>query len=119
MDELLFTNIDVTSTVLAFLLINIAANQDFQSSLREEIATKQSQPSYRLNDYVLEKDTLLHYAAMESVRMSPALCKPSTRKVVFSFAATQFCSTNKQPATGKKGFLCRRRQQPRNSLEAI
>ncbi|PLB38073.1 cytochrome P450 [Aspergillus candidus] len=73
MDELLFTNIDVTSTVIAFLLINIAANQSFQSSLREEIAAKQSQPSYNLSDYVLEKDTLLHYAAMESVRMSPAL----------------------------------------------
>ncbi|GAB1196915.1 hypothetical protein APSETT444_006195 [Aspergillus pseudonomiae] len=74
MDELLFTNIDVTSTVLAFLLINIAANQSFQSSLREEITAKQSQPSYNLGEYVLEKDTLLHYAAMESVRMSPALC---------------------------------------------
>ncbi|KAE8408054.1 cytochrome P450 [Aspergillus pseudonomiae] len=72
MDELLFTNIDVTSTV-AFLLINIAANQSFQSSLREEITAKQSQPSYNLGEYVLEKDTLLHYAAMESVRMSPAL----------------------------------------------
>ncbi|KGQ04425.1 25-hydroxyvitamin D-1 alpha hydroxylase [Beauveria bassiana D1-5] len=87
MDELLFTNIDVTSTVLAFLLINIAANQTFQSLLRDEIAAKQSQPSYNLSDYVLEKNSLLHYAAMESVRMSPALWfslpeKTAAKKVI-------------------------------------
>lgn len=87
MDELLFTNIDVTSTVLAFLLINIAANQTFQSLLRDEIAAKQSQPSYNLSDYVLEKNSLLHYAAMESVRMSPALCKSKVPLICYSCQA--------------------------------
>lgn len=100
MDELLFTNIDVTSTVLAFLLINIAANQSFQSSVREEIAAKQSQPSYNLRDYVLEKESLLHYAAMESVRMSPALCKWNAPEV--GLTRRQCVSTNKPPGT--KGF---------------
>ncbi|KAJ5555318.1 Cytochrome P450 [Penicillium sp. DV-2018c] len=90
MDELLFTDIDVTSTVIAFLLINISANQSFQSSLREEIAAKQSQPFYNLRDYVMERETLLHYAAMESVRMSPALWfslpeKTATEKVIWGY----------------------------------
>ncbi|GKZ36801.1 hypothetical protein AbraIFM66950_008033 [Aspergillus brasiliensis] len=98
MDELLFTNIDVTSTVIAFLLINIAANPSFQSSLREEIAAKQSQSSYKLSDYVLEKDTLLHYAAMESVRMSPALWfslpeKTATEKTIGGYRIPAQTST--------------------------
>lgn len=114
MDELLFTNIDVTSTVIAFLLINIAANQSFQSSLREEIAAKQSQPSYNLSDYVLEKDTLLHYAAMESVRMSPALCKSKPPKC----CKLSYLPLTNQPR-GHKGFPCPKRQQPKRSLEAI
>jgi cytochrome P450 monooxygenase len=75
MYELLYTNIDVTSTVTSFLLLNISANQSFQSKLREEIQARQNEPSYKLMDYVEKKDTLLHYAVMESLRMSPALCK--------------------------------------------
>lgn len=73
MDELLFTNIDVTSTVTASLLINISENQSFQAALREEIAATQSQESYNIKDYIAKKDTLLHYAVMESIRMCPAL----------------------------------------------
>lgn len=75
MDELLFTNIDVTSTVTASLLINISKNQPFQAELREEIAAMQSQESYNIKDYIAKKDALLHYAVMESIRMCPALCK--------------------------------------------
>ena len=75
MDELLFTNIDVTSTVTASLLINISENQPFQAALREEIAAMQSQESYNIKDYIAKKDALLHYAVLESIRLCPALCK--------------------------------------------
>lgn len=75
MDELLFTNIDVTSTVTASLLINISENQPFQAALRKEIATMQSQEVYNIKDYIAKKDALLHYAVMESIRMCPASCK--------------------------------------------
>ncbi|KAL5357896.1 cytochrome P450 [Aspergillus floccosus] len=73
MYELLYTNIDVTSTVTAFLLLNISANQSFQSKLREEIKVRQNDPAHKLFHYIEQKDTLLHYAVMESLRMSPAL----------------------------------------------
>ncbi|KAG2412227.1 hypothetical protein HFD88_009784 [Aspergillus terreus] len=87
MYELLYTNIDVTSTVTSFLLLNISANQSFQSKLREEIQARQNEPSYKLMDYVEKKDTLLHYAVMESLRMSPALWfslpeKTATDKII-------------------------------------
>ncbi|EKG19768.1 Cytochrome P450 [Macrophomina phaseolina MS6] len=73
MDELLFTNIDVTSAVIAFLLLNTAKNPSFQSALRAEIALQKAQNPGNRKDYLLKQDTLLHFAAMESVRMSPAL----------------------------------------------
>ena len=77
MDELLFANIDVTSTVTATLLMNISTNQAFQVALRDEIMRMQSQPSYNIGDYIVKKDSLLHYAFLESIRMSPALCESS------------------------------------------
>ncbi|KAK8143562.1 hypothetical protein G3M48_007056 [Beauveria asiatica] len=72
-DELLFTNIDVTSTAVACLLLNIAENPDFQESLRQEMAQMKSDPSYDVQQYIAKRDVLLHYAILESLRMRPVL----------------------------------------------
>ncbi|KAM3429057.1 hypothetical protein MY4824_008480 [Beauveria thailandica] len=72
-DELLFTNIDVTSTAVACLLLNIAENPDFQESLRREMAQMKSEPSYHVQQYIAKRDVLLHYAILESLRMRPVL----------------------------------------------
>ncbi|ORX94548.1 cytochrome P450 [Clohesyomyces aquaticus] len=67
-DEILFANIDVTSSVLAFLLINLARNSRAQTELRQEIGRHGSDPEA----YVEKTDTLLEYACMESIRLCPA-----------------------------------------------
>lgn len=75
MDELLFTNIDVTSTAVASLLLNIAENPSFQEALRQEIAKMKSDESYNVQQYIAKRDVLLHFAVLESFRMRPVLCK--------------------------------------------
>lgn len=75
MDELLFTNIDVTSTAVASLLLNIAENPSFQESLRQEIAHMRSDESCDVQQYIAKRDVLLHFAVLESFRMRPVLCK--------------------------------------------
>ncbi|KAM3467810.1 hypothetical protein MY5147_008568 [Beauveria neobassiana] len=72
-DELLFTNIDVTSTAVACLLLNVAENPGFQESLRQEMAQMKSDPSYNVQQYIAKRDVLLHYAILESLRMRPVL----------------------------------------------
>ncbi|KAM0666013.1 hypothetical protein ACQRIU_005357 [Beauveria bassiana] len=72
-DELLFTNIDVTSTAVACLLLNVAENPSFQESLRQEMAQMKSDPSYDVQQYIAKRDVLLHYAILESLRMRPVL----------------------------------------------
>ncbi|EJP66212.1 Cytochrome P450 CYP5293A1 [Beauveria bassiana ARSEF 2860] len=72
-DELLFTNIDVTSTAVACLLLNVAENPGFQESLRQEMAQMKSDPSYDVQQYIAKRDVLLHYAILESLRMRPVL----------------------------------------------
>lgn len=108
MDELLFTNIDVTSTVTASLLINISENQSFQAALREEIAATQSQESYNIKDYIAKKDTLLHYAVMESIRMCPALCK---YRYLCVFIGKTMVVNNKPNRLKQQGSLYLKRQQ--------
>ncbi len=77
-DEILFTNIDVTSAVLAFVLINLATTRSFQDKLRAEITRETRTEGGNLGEYLAKSDTLLNYASMESVRMSPAACKHSS-----------------------------------------
>ncbi|KAJ4159562.1 uncharacterized protein LMH87_008460 [Akanthomyces muscarius] len=72
-DELLFTNIDVTSTAVASLLLNIAENPRFQETLRQEIVEMKSDPAYDVQQYIAKRDALLHYAVLESLRMRPVL----------------------------------------------
>ncbi|KAK0618757.1 Cytochrome P450 monooxygenase lepD [Lasiodiplodia hormozganensis] len=67
-DEILFANIDVTSSVLAFLLINLARNCAAQTQLRAEILANAADP----DAYVQKTDTLLERTCMESIRLCPA-----------------------------------------------
>ena len=70
-DEILFANIDVTSSVLAFLLINLARNTSAQRDLRAEILANATNSEA----YVQKTDTLLEHTCMESIRLCPAACK--------------------------------------------
>lgn len=74
MDEILFTNVDVSAKVLATIFTNLA-NDDgsIQSALRAEIKSKRTQ----LGDakYLANTNTLLHRIIMEGMRLSPAFCK--------------------------------------------
>ena len=72
---MLFTNIDITGSVLAFILINIASNMPFQEALRAEIKARKIQASYHVGDYIAEQNSLLHCVILESLRISPALRK--------------------------------------------
>ncbi|GME64802.1 cytochrome P450 CYP5293A1 [Neofusicoccum parvum] len=67
-DEILFANIDVTSSVLAFLLINLARNVAAQTDLRAEILEHTADSEA----YIQKTDTLLEYTCMESIRLCPA-----------------------------------------------
>ncbi|MCJ1381495.1 hypothetical protein MMC17_004606 [Xylographa soralifera] len=69
-DEILFTNVDVTSTVLAFLLINLAATAPIQDQLRTEIQSWRSSESFE--GYLAKSGTLLEHTCIESTRLCPA-----------------------------------------------
>lgn len=71
LDEILFTNIDVTSTIFACVLINLARDREFQSSLREEILSLSHSPDV----YVTNDETLLHFAYLEALRVNPFACE--------------------------------------------
>lgn len=76
-DEILFTNVDVTSTVLGFLLINLATNRDCQEELRAEIldcVDKCGSLSTidRYGSYLTASNTLLEFTCIESTRLYPA-----------------------------------------------
>ncbi|KAK3309852.1 cytochrome P450 monooxygenase [Chaetomium strumarium] len=74
LDEMLYTNIDITGLALARLLHNIAAHADFQARLRAEIlGEKQQQSGYSAAAYAGKQDTLLHYATLESLRLNNVL----------------------------------------------
>ncbi|KAK4154823.1 cytochrome P450 [Chaetomidium leptoderma] len=69
-DEILFTNLDVTSGVLSFLLINLAINQPAQAELRAEIQQVGTEPT-AMEDYIRKTNTLLEYTGLESGRLCP------------------------------------------------
>jgi hypothetical protein len=71
---MLFSNIEITGSILAFTLINLAKNCAFQRKLLEEIRAKEEVRGYDVEEYVARQDTLLHYATLESIRVTPAMC---------------------------------------------
>jgi hypothetical protein len=72
---MLFTNIDITGSILALILKNLAKDQGFQEKLRGEIALQRSSPSYGVADYIAKQNTFLHYVTMESIRVTPSMCE--------------------------------------------
>ncbi|OGM48068.1 hypothetical protein ABOM_002902 [Aspergillus bombycis] len=71
-DEMIFTNIDITGNVLAFMLGQLARHPDFQQRLYEEIVAQRSGEDLDLKAYVARQDSLLHYLCLESIRLQPA-----------------------------------------------
>ncbi|KAJ5787471.1 hypothetical protein N7457_002461 [Penicillium paradoxum] len=69
-DEILFTNIDVTSSMFAYCLINLGRNSDDQEDLRTEIREK-SVTSDSLLRYIQDENNLLHQSYLEILRNSP------------------------------------------------
>ena len=75
-DEILFANLDVTSSILAFLLINLAAQEEAQEDLRQEIMSQiqiaDEVGGEPLSTYTQKNTTMLEYTCMESIRLCPA-----------------------------------------------
>lgn len=69
LDEILFANIDVTATIMAWSLVEIAQNETVQLKLKAEI---QSCSNVR-ESYVKKTDTLLHRVLTETLRLHPLL----------------------------------------------
>ncbi|KAF7562114.1 hypothetical protein G7046_g2023 [Stylonectria norvegica] len=73
-DEILFANLDVMSSIIAFLLINLSMKKEAQDELRQEILDQRSSDpeGVSLQAYAQRTDTLLEYTCMESIRLCPA-----------------------------------------------
>ncbi|EEQ35634.1 cytochrome P450 monooxigenase [Microsporum canis CBS 113480] len=74
-DEMLFTNIEVTGSILAYIFSQLAKHQDFQQRLYDEVLASKSAGELYLRGYLGQQNTLLHYLTLESVRLRPATCK--------------------------------------------
>ncbi|KAJ4347486.1 hypothetical protein N0V95_005407 [Ascochyta clinopodiicola] len=72
-DEMIFTNIGITGSILAFMLEQLALHPAFQQDLHTEIISRKAAADLRLDAYVGSSSTLLHYLCMEVVRLHPAL----------------------------------------------
>ncbi|RMD40324.1 hypothetical protein DV735_g4820, partial [Chaetothyriales sp. CBS 134920] len=68
LDEILFTNIDVTSTMFASALINLGRHGSFQDELREEILAN-SDSNDSCAAYMRREDSLLHKTYLEVLRI--------------------------------------------------
>ncbi|KAJ4163173.1 hypothetical protein LMH87_004917 [Akanthomyces muscarius] len=71
LDEILFTNVEVSSKVLSTLFVNLAQQPALQEELRAEIKDRNTKPSEEAK-YFAKQDTLLNRVVMESMRVSPA-----------------------------------------------
>ncbi|KAG6039050.1 hypothetical protein E4U19_007548 [Claviceps sp. Clav32 group G5] len=67
LSEILFANLDVATGNLSWLVIYLAANEDIQRQVVEEI----SQHRHELDHYCARKDTLLAYCVLETLRLRP------------------------------------------------
>ncbi|KAE8383482.1 cytochrome P450 [Aspergillus bertholletiae] len=71
-DEMIFTNIDITSSVLAFMLSLLAQHPDFQQRLYDEIMAQRTEKGLDMKVYMARQDSLLHYLCLETLRLNPA-----------------------------------------------
>ncbi|KAL2706781.1 Pul2 [Kluyveromyces marxianus] len=80
-DEILFANIEVTSTVMAWALVDMGSNIEEQERLRNEILKIKPNSTVDLIDkqanslqqYIKRTDTFLQYCVWETLRMHPLL----------------------------------------------
>lgn len=72
LDEILFTNVDVSAGVLGTLFTHLSISPSLQTTLRGEIQHWKRQPDFDLAKYMAKSDTLLNRTVMESMRHSPA-----------------------------------------------
>ncbi|CAI7621821.1 unnamed protein product [Penicillium manginii] len=73
-DEMIFTNIDITGNILAFMFGKLAKHPDFQQRLFEEIVSQKDEVGLiDFKNYLARQTTLLHYLCLESVRLHPAI----------------------------------------------
>ncbi|KAK9719842.1 hypothetical protein K7432_004550 [Basidiobolus ranarum] len=75
-DEILFTNIDVASSTLAWQLLSLSENVHVQEKLRKEVLEQMEAcgddiHSQEFQDYICRSNTYLHYVMLESSRMRP------------------------------------------------
>ncbi|KAJ5988404.1 hypothetical protein N7481_003614 [Penicillium waksmanii] len=70
LDEIIFTNIDITSTIFAYCLINLAGHPNEQNNLRSEILSKENDIA-TLDRYLKEENTQLHHVYLELLRNNP------------------------------------------------
>lgn len=79
-DEILFANIDVTSSTIAWIFLWIGSNMSIQESLSEEINSQLKMAEHDdddiskdniFNSYIGSTDTLLHKCYLETLRLSP------------------------------------------------
>ncbi|KAK3693045.1 cytochrome P450 CYP5293A1 [Podospora appendiculata] len=73
LDEMLYTNIDITGLVVACLLAKIAANPEVQARLRTEISAEKKARGFSASTYATKQETLLNYVTLEAIRLNPAL----------------------------------------------
>lgn len=79
-DEILFANIEVTSTIMAWALVEMGKNPNEQEKLRDEIfeANKISkvhaeEKGTDMEQYIRSSGTFLQYCVLETLRMHPLL----------------------------------------------
>ncbi|KAJ9293178.1 hypothetical protein DTO271G3_8122 [Paecilomyces variotii] len=70
LDEILFTNIDVTSAQFAYALINIGRTPNSQQRLYEEVKAIESDET-KIAEFVRREDTFLHKTYLEILRNNP------------------------------------------------
>lgn len=74
-DEILYTNVEISAAVLKTLFTRLAEDQVFQQSLRSEIISQTAAKDSDLAKYVAKTDSLLNLLVMESMRHTPAFCE--------------------------------------------
>jgi cytochrome P450 len=72
---MIFTNIDITGSILAFMLGQLAKHPEFQQKLHEEIMAQEAKEGLGLRGYLTRSTSLLHYLCLESLRLQPGICK--------------------------------------------
>jgi Cytochrome P450 len=71
LDETLFANLDVTTSAIAWNLVNIASHPTVQQQLYKEILAEKSNPGRESYSYILDDETYLAACVKESARINP------------------------------------------------